>query len=92
MVPILAATARGHKLEGALKSGPLLREICKIKVELHFVVQQRTKVHAFSYNATIAKKNITPTPVGPKSNVVPATQHTGPCQRKNADKAAEALH
>ena len=38
------------------------------------------------------RKKITPTPGRPKSNVVPATQNTSTRQRKNADKAPEALH
>ena len=41
-------------------------------------VQWRAKVHEFSYNAT--------------PNIVPATQHIGTCQRKNTDKAGEALY
>ena len=45
------------------------------------------------YNTTIAKKKkITTTPARPKSNIVPAMQHTSTCQRKNTDKAAEAQH
>jgi len=49
-------------------------------------------VHEFSYNATIAKKIIFPTPARSKSNIMPATQPTDTRQRKNTDKAAQALH
>ena len=48
------------------------------------------KYMSFRYNATIAKQNITLTPARPKSNIVPATQHTSTFQRNNTDKAAEA--
>jgi len=37
-------------------------------------------------------KNISPTPARSKSNIMPATQPTNARQRKNTDKAAEALH
>ena len=37
-------------------------------------------------------KKITPTPARSKSNIMPATQPTDTRQRKNTDKAAEALH
>jgi len=40
-------------------------------------------VHEFSYNATIAKEVVALLPAKPKSSVVPATQHTRTCQRKN---------
>jgi len=51
-------------------------------------------VHEFSYsyNATIAKRKISPTPAWSKSNLMPATQPTDMRQRKNTDKATEALH
>jgi len=49
-------------------------------------------VHEFSYNTTIAIKKISPTLARSKSNIMPATQPTDTRQRKNTDKAAEALH
>ena len=48
-------------------------------------------MHEFSYNATSGKREVTPTPARPTSDIVPATQHTGTCQRKNTDKAEETL-
>ena len=47
-------------------------------------------MHEFSYNATIGKREVTLAPA--TSNIVPATQHTGSCQRKNNAKAGEALY
>ena len=49
-------------------------------------------MHEFSYNATIAKKKISPAPARSKSNIMPATQPTNTHQRKNTNKATEALH
>jgi len=49
-------------------------------------------VHEFSYNATIAKNNNLPNTRKAKSNIMPETQPTYTRQRKNTDKAAEALH
>jgi len=40
----------------------------------------------------MAKKEISPEPTGSKSNIMPATLPTETRQRKNTDKAAEALH
>ena len=47
---------------------------------------------SFRTTQTIAKKIIFPTPLRSKSNIMPATQPTDTRQRKNTDKAAEALH
>ena len=55
-------------------------------------MHQRAELHEFSYNATGTKKTISLTPARPKFNIMPATQPTDTRQRKNTDKAAEALH
>ena len=62
------------------------------RVKEYGEVHRRAEVHEFSYNATIAKKKNDPSTGEAKSNVALETQHMGTGQRKNADKAAEALH
>jgi len=52
----------------------------------------RCRPYVYKLNKLSNKKKITPTTARSKSNIMPATQPTDTRQRKNTDKAAEALH
>jgi len=47
---------------------------------------------SYSYDATVAGGMVSPAPAGSGSNIMPATQPTDTCRRKNTDKAAEAFY
>jgi len=64
------------------------------KVALAMILSYTGGQKCMSFRTTqpSLKKKISPTPARSKSNIMPATQPTDARQRKNTDKAAEALH